>query len=52
MNIVLTVTLERESGKFATKEEVAEALVEMIYDVDGVGADGTSVYLVTEVTWE
>lgn len=52
MTITITVTLEREAGKFASKEEVAEALMEMLDDVDGVGADSESVYTITESTWE
>lgn len=43
------VEVERTEGKFASRDEVSEALVEAIESadpgsVDGVGADGTSTY--------
>lgn len=57
MKVTLTVevVLERTQGKFAPKEEVAEALAEEIDNADpgsicGVGADGDSDYEITE--WE
>jgi hypothetical protein len=49
------VTVERESGKFASRDEIAEELRQAIEyadpgSVSGVGADGDSEYAVTE--WE
>lgn len=51
MRIMLSVTVEltRREGKFASKDEVAEALRQLIADndpgeVDGVGADGETAY--------
>jgi hypothetical protein len=51
--IVVEVEVERESGKFAPRDEVHDAIVSAILDadpgsIDGVGADGDSVYNVTE----
>jgi hypothetical protein len=57
MKITFTVEveLERVQGKFAGKDEIAEAIAEMIEganesSVDGVGADGDSEYEI--VSWE
>ena len=53
MRFVFTVEveLERESGKFASRDDIAVELVDRLlaavaYEVDGVGADGDSVYSV------
>lgn len=51
----VTVELERESGKFASREEMAEAVIEILMgaeesSVEGLGADGESSYNVT--LWE
>lgn len=55
MNITFTVIVElrRESGKFAPRHEVVDYLREQISaaldeGVDGVGADGDSVYVVDD----
>jgi hypothetical protein len=49
------VTLERLEGKFAPKDELADKIIEMIEQandstIDGVGADGESVYDI--VDWD
>lgn len=51
----VTVEIERESGKFASREEIAEVLIEWLESadqgtVDGIGADGESSYSTT--SWE
>ena len=52
----ITVTLERTTGKFASRDEMAEALIaELDNDpggIYGIGADGASEYDVTEFTVE
>jgi hypothetical protein len=52
VNVTLTVTVElrRESGKFAARDEIVDYLRDRIGEaldegVDGVGADGDSVYV-------
>ena len=50
-----TVELEREQGKFATRDEMAEAIIEWLENADegsiyGIGADGDSTYNTT--MWE
>ena len=52
-SFTVEVEVERESGKFASREEIIEALTEAIEGanpdvVDGVGADGDSVYNVID----
>lgn len=47
----VTVSVTRESGKFATRDEVAEQIIEAISDadpgsIDGIGADGETTYSV------
>ncbi|QBZ73231.1 hypothetical protein SEA_THERESITA_42 [Microbacterium phage Theresita] len=47
------VVVERTEGKFASRDEIADALRDEIesnqpYSVDGIGADGSSSYEVTE----
>lgn len=53
MQFDVTVTVHRESGKFASKDEIAtlvqEALENADFDLTAVGADGDSVYEVDEV---
>jgi hypothetical protein len=54
---LVTVELERESGKFAGRDEIESQLVERLdeaacADVDGVGADGDSTYVVTDYSVE
>ena len=49
------VEVERTQGKFASRDEISEAVVEMLDGanegtVDGVGADGDSEYEI--VSWE
>jgi hypothetical protein len=51
----VTVELERESGKFASRDEMAEAIRDEIEGADpgsvyGIGADGESSYTVN--SWE
>ena len=53
----VTVEVERIEGKFAPKDEIADALRDEIESanpgsVDGVGADGDTSYEVTEFTVE
>lgn len=55
LTFTVEVHVERESGKFAPKEEIADALMEALESadpgsVDGVGADSDSSYSV--VSWE
>ena len=49
------VELEHQSGKFVTREEMAEELLDWLENadqgsLDGIGADGESTYETT--TWE
>lgn len=51
----VTVDLEREEGKFASRDEMAEAIIEWLEGADegaiyGIGADGESTY--NTVSWE
>lgn len=52
------VSVERESGKFASREEIAERLVDLVKNaldgetLHGLGTDGDSVYEVAEATTE
>jgi hypothetical protein len=48
------VELERESGKFAGKDEVADELISLIdgESISNVGADGDSVYNVIAVEYD
>jgi hypothetical protein len=51
----VSVSVERDEGKFASRDEVAEQLQEALESadpgsVDGVGADGSSTYSV--VNWD
>ena len=51
----VTVELEREAGKFASRDEISAALIEWLESadegvVDGIGADGESSY--TTISWE
>lgn len=51
----VTATVERDSGKFAGRDELADHLREAIEGADpggvyGVGADGASDYTVTDWT--
>lgn len=53
--LTVEVEVERTEGKFAGRDEIADALVEAIEDanpssVDGIGADGISSYEV--VDWQ
>lgn len=53
----IEVTLERESGKFASRDEMADALVDVLEQadpgtVDGIGSDGDSYYTVSDFTVE
>ncbi len=52
-SFTIEVEVERDSGKFASREEISEALVEAIEGanpdvVDGVGSDSESVYNIVE----
>jgi hypothetical protein len=49
----VTVEIERLQGKFASKDEITEAILEEIRganpdSIDGLGADGTSEYEITD----
>lgn len=51
----VTVEVEREEGKFASREEMAEAIIEWLESadegsIDGIGADAESTY--TTTLWE
>lgn len=51
----VSVEIERESGKFASRDELSEAVLSWLESadegsIDGVGADGDSSY--TTTTWE
>jgi hypothetical protein len=52
MNFTLHVSVQHESGKFAPREEIEGALIEALEnaDLDGLGADGDSVYVVEEAS--
>jgi hypothetical protein len=54
---LVTIELERESGKFAGRDEIENQIMERLddaagEDVDGVGADGDSTYVVTDYNIE
>lgn len=49
------VTVERQEGKFASRDEMSEPITEWLENanegsIDGIGADGDSTYEVTD--WE
>jgi hypothetical protein len=49
---IVEVEVERESGKFASRDEINDVLVEALgeaesADLDGLGSDGESVYTIT-----
>ena len=51
----VTVELEREQGKFASRDEMGETLIEWLEGADegaiyGIGADGESNY--NTITWD
>ena len=53
----VTVELERESGKFAPRDEMSLAIAEWLENanegsLDGIGSDGDSTYEVTDWTIE
>lgn len=53
----VTVTVERVSGKFASRDEISEALMAELegaepYGVSGLGADGMSEYETSDFTVE
>ena len=53
LSFTVQVELERVEGKFAGRDEMAEAITEMIEnanegDICGIGADGESDYEITE----
>jgi len=57
LQFMVTVELRKESGKFAPREELVDAVREQIEQaagegVDGVGADGESVYVVDDLLVE
>jgi len=50
---LVTIELRRESGKFAGREEIVQQISERLQEtaseeVEGVGADGESVYVVDD----
>lgn len=50
----VTIEVERESGKFASRDEISEAIGDALgdavdsIDLDGIGPDGESVYVVSD----
>lgn len=53
--IIVEVEINRESGKFASRDEMADAIIDAIEgadpgSIDGIGADGDSCYTVD--SWE
>jgi hypothetical protein len=55
IRFTISAEIERESGKFAPKEEIVDVIREVLEEADpseiaGLGADGASVYTVT--SWE
>lgn len=51
----VTVEVEREHGRFASREDMAEAITEWLENadegtIDGIGADGDSTY--NTISWE
>lgn len=53
--LLVEVEVDRESGKFASRDEIFEKLEEYMIEVDmvdlsGLGADGTSEYIVVDVS--
>lgn len=51
----VTVEVEREEGKFAGRDDMAEAIIEWLESadegsIDGIGVDGSSTY--TTTLWE
>lgn len=53
----ITITLERDQGKFAARDEMSQALMDELEGADpggvyGIGADGASDYSVTDFTVE
>jgi hypothetical protein len=55
ISFTVEVELEFESGKFAPKDELVQFIFDELQDnhpsqVDGIGADGNSVYVVSN--WE
>ena len=54
--VTLEVEVEREQGKFASREELAEAITEVLSNagegesLSGIGADGDSEYVITSST--
>lgn len=51
MQFTITVEVERIQGKFASRDEIGEALVEAVEGamLDGLGADGDSEYEMVSV---
>lgn len=49
-----SITVERESGKFVSREELSEAIQEALDNIEpelsGLGADGNSDYFVADLT--
>lgn len=52
MHFTIEVEVEREQGKFASRDEIAEALAEAVEqaDLSSLGADGTSEYVINDVS--
>lgn len=51
----ITVTVERVTGKFAARDDIAEAIADALEGadpgtLDGLGADGATEYEVTDFT--
>lgn len=49
----ITISVSHESGKFAGRDEIGDAclaaLEEVDIDLDGLGADGESVYVLDDI---
>lgn len=50
MEFTIRVEVERESGKFASRDDIGEALVEAVQEADlsSLGVDGDSIYNIIE----
>jgi len=51
MQFTVTIEVERESGKFASRDEIGDSLAEQVGEIqlDGLGADSESVYNIINV---
>lgn len=55
ISLTVTFTLEREEGKFASRSDMADALIELVESsldgeaIYGLGADADSTYEITDI---